>query len=555
MYECSQCGAQLRFDIQTQLLHCDHCGADFNPETFQPKDAAEESKDAYGVTVFRCRQCGAELVSTTNSAVGFCIYCGAQNMLESRLETRNRPARIIPFHLTKDDCREVYRKKIRNALYAPRELRDTKELEKFRGIYVPYWVYDADFNQSVQIPASEQVQNGDYIVDSDYQVTVTIHGGCHGIACDASSSFDDHVAEMIAPYSAKKMVPFNPAYLAGFYADTADVPAETYAEWAADFATEQAMDAVRKRVNTGNVEMREPASGAESRRLLGTRIAKPEAALFPVWFLTWRKKDRVAYAIVNGDTGKVSMDMPVDRKRFFMGCAVSAAVFFVIFAFLFSMTAPDALFWCSVIAMVSGILYFREMRQIAGRETHEEDPGYFAAGRNGMKTGTAAAVFPKADAKAAYKREAKRLGRAFRRTNPVRLMIGIWILIGFLLPSFSGITDFTSGMLPGDRAVIGIIPAGIVEIVFFFRTIGLAGKVKEKSMIPEALSALGAALIAILIAVLRPVSDLFWYIGCIASLLAVLVTSLGLISKYNILATRPIPTFFDREGGNDSAKD
>lgn len=113
MYECSQCGAQLRFDIQTQLLHCDHCGADFNPETFQPKDAAEESKDAYGVTVFRCRQCGAELVSTTNSAVGFCIYCGAQNMLESRLETRNRPARIIPFHLTKDDCREVYRKKIR----------------------------------------------------------------------------------------------------------------------------------------------------------------------------------------------------------------------------------------------------------------------------------------------------------------------------------------------------------------------------------------------------------------------------------------------------------
>ncbi len=50
-------------------------------------------------------------------------------------------------------------------------------------------------------------------------------------------------------------------------------------------------------------------------------------------------------------------------------------------------------------------------------------------------------------------------------------------------------------------------------------------------------------------------SDLFWYIGCIASLLAVLVTSLGLISKYNILATRPIPTFFDREGGNDSAKD
>ena len=32
------------------------------------------------------------------------------------------------------------------------------------------------------------------------------------------------------------------------------------------------------------------------------------------------------------------------------------------------------------------------------------------------------------------------------------------------------------------------------------------------------------------------------------------VTSFGLIRYYNLLATRPLPSFYDRTGGNDDAK-
>lgn len=56
------------------------------------------------------------------------------------------------------------------------------------------------------------------------------------------------------------------------------------------------------------------------------------------------------------------------------------------------------------------------------------------------------------------------------------------------------------------------------------------------------------------ILVWNPVSDLWFYGGSILAAIGVCLTFLGIISKYNILATRPLPTFYDRKGGNDRAK-
>ena len=66
-------------------------------------------------------------------------------------------------------------------------------------------------------------------------------------------------------------------------------------------------------------------------------------------------------------------------------------------------------------------------------------------------------------------------------------------------------------------------------------------------------AAFAAELIAFVILALHPVDDWKYYAGSIICLAAVAVTCFGLIGKYNILSTRPIPSFFDRKGGNDRA--
>ena len=140
MFACPNCGAGLRFDIDTQRLQCDYCNSSVDVTEYHYEKSAKANED-YDVTVFTCPACGGEIESTENEIIQFCPFCGASDVLSSRVEGRKRPSRIIPFRKTKEDCMEAFRKKTKKALFAPKELRDPSFLEGFRGIYLPYWEY------------------------------------------------------------------------------------------------------------------------------------------------------------------------------------------------------------------------------------------------------------------------------------------------------------------------------------------------------------------------------------------------------------------------------
>ena len=104
MLSCPNCGGNLKFDIPSQQLSCEHCHTLFDPYDFDGKTSdAEESKTFdgdYEVTIFTCPQCGGEILSTDNAAAGFCSFCGASTILYSRISHEKRPNYIIPFQKT-----------------------------------------------------------------------------------------------------------------------------------------------------------------------------------------------------------------------------------------------------------------------------------------------------------------------------------------------------------------------------------------------------------------------------------------------------------------------
>ena len=61
-----------------------------------------------------------------------------------------------------------------------------------------------------------------------------------------------------------------------------------------------------------------------------------------------------------------------------------------------------------------------------------------------------------------------------------------------------------------------------------------------------------AVILAILVLILNPVSDVYYYASTIFTLVAVFITIKDLIFYYNIMATRRLPQF-DRTGGDDRA--
>ena len=65
------------------------------------------------------------------------------------------------------------------------------------------------------------------------------------------------------------------------------------------------------------------------------KITGVKTGLFPVWLLSYKNGKRIAYAAVNGSTGKVAADIPLDIGKFLLGCLIGVIpLYFLLNLFL-----------------------------------------------------------------------------------------------------------------------------------------------------------------------------------------------------------------------------
>lgn len=362
MFACPNCGGNLKFDIPSQQLACEYCQTQADPYSFEDKAQEAFDKLDYEVTVFSCPQCGGEILSTDNSAAEFCSFCGASTILHSRLRNEKRPNYIIPFKKTKEDCKKAYSTMMKKALFAPDALKNPKHIDGFRGIYMPYWAFYMTQQDSFSLNGSRSRRRGDYIITDHFALKGEIDAYYKGLSYDASSSFDDNISEKIAPYDVKGMKAFTPSFLSGFYADTADVDPKEYEDDAARIALDNSSRVIYQTPEFAGLNIQ---SGLNS---IKTDTKQVDTAMFPVWFMSYRNGDRVAYATVNGQTGKVVADIPVDPKKYLLGSLLLALPIFLLLNLLFTVTAPTLLIVTTIIAALSMIIYFSELGTIRKKE-------------------------------------------------------------------------------------------------------------------------------------------------------------------------------------------
>ena len=652
MYDCPNCGGNLRFDISLQKLHCDYCGTDLDPYSYEKKKDAVESQ-VFETTVYTCPQCGGEIMTTNVSATGFCTYCGASTILDSRIRNEKRPARIIPFQKTKEDCKKSFAAMMRRSLYAPKELKSPEYLENFRGIYIPYWMYDFKINQIKGMRGSTSARHGDYIVTKHYSLNCDMDTSYNGVSFDASSSLDDSLSESIAPFDANGAKDFTPSFLCGFYADTADVPANTYKGDALSLIAEDVVDRAKSQIFPG----RGAVTPADPERVLRYSSSKPACAMFPVWFLTYRHKDRVAYAVMNGQTGKISSDLPIVEGKYLAGSLIFAVPLFFLFNAVLTVTAPTALLLTMIPAAAAGFAFLSEIRAQIALEAHEGDKGYqtvvriapeasvqeaaqvtvqetgqetdqdsvFKTAQEATQESVQDSVFKtaqeatqepvqdsvqetaqettqesvldsvqktaqdtaqdtaqetiqeagpedkttknsaknpendsennpagkstkkttKSSAKGSVKKNVKKEKK--KKGGKSSLTFAILAICYFSYFIFGSIDSFTDVV----RLALTIVPVllGIwltIQSIQLHREHGAA----KAGVFPGIGGAILALAVVELVTIFHPVSDLYYYGAGIASILLTGFTLIAVVRRYNLMATRPLPSFFDRKGGD-----
>ena len=222
MIECRNCGGAVRFDIPSQKVVCDHCGSIYDPEEMGKERIAHEAgggwgaepqhagggegnvhgKGDYEVTVFTCPQCGGEIISYQNEATEFCSYCGASVELAGRMSKEQKPKYIVPFSVSREECIETYQQHLKKLPFVPKEMKSEESQQKFCGIYMPFWLYQVHQKGPLHLDGTRV--SGDYreFCSLDTEIDTVYEKICY----DASSGFDDTLAQMVALKTSEQLL-------------------------------------------------------------------------------------------------------------------------------------------------------------------------------------------------------------------------------------------------------------------------------------------------------------------------------------------------------------
>lgn len=373
MIRCPNCTAQLEFDASLQQVHCEYCGSTFNPKELEvevKKSKEVPSTETYEGKSYSCSQCGATLLTFDETAITFCSYCGSQAMIESKLIKNTNPQFIIPFKKTQEECVEAYKTKIKKSLFTPNYMKSDVVVSKFRGIYIPYCIYKLSFHDySTNKGEKYSHRRGDYVYYDQYDIKAKIDADYDGISYDMVSNLYDNFTHAI-PHNYKEAEPFNVNYLAGYYADTSDVENSIYEDNAITIANIDVKDKLLKQREFTRYNCHNPK--------VDFQVSTKTTGLFPLYFLAIRdkKEQYVNYAVVNGQTGKIVVDLPVDFKKYILFSLLLTIPIFFILDLSIVIVPTTVTIFSIICAIISLILSIVQMKQMYNRQTHADDEGY-----------------------------------------------------------------------------------------------------------------------------------------------------------------------------------
>ena len=344
-YKCPCCGGSIEFNSTVQKMKCPFCESEFEMDSLKEMDASlsEEttenlelaapetpawtSPELEGMQVYLCQNCGGEIVADKNTGATSCPYCDSPVVMSGNFSGGLKPELVIPFKITKEQAVEALKKHYQGKKLLPKVFKDQNRIEEIKGIYVPFWLYDAKADASVRYKAEKRRrysdQKYDYTETKYYSVLRRGKIAFEHIPADGSSQMPDDLMDSIEPFTFSETVPFQTAYLAGYLADKYDVTAEDN------------MERVKSRMKkTTEDEFRATVTGYDSVITENSNVnisdSKTTYALYPVWLLTTVWNDERYIFAMNGQTGKFVGNLPCDKglfwKYFFVSFGIGAVI-------------------------------------------------------------------------------------------------------------------------------------------------------------------------------------------------------------------------------------
>ena len=338
-HKCPNCDAVLKFNPHGQNWKCDYCRSEFDLKQIEENEKkahkvlSKNSVKEYDMDLYTCPNCGASIIADPNVSATSCVYCKNTTILKDKLQDEFSPDYVIPFRFTKEDAIEAFKKIGRKRPFMPKEFNKKENINEMSGIYIPFWLYDYTTSGSIDFIGKKVSSwtTGEYHYTKTDTYSVRRDGSVDfiNVPVDGSKRFDNNIMNSIEPFNYADMVEFNYSFLSGFLAEKYDVTKE-----------EASVDALNRVGSSFENVLKKDVTGystvTTSSKNYNSNSNKISYVLLPVWMLNIKYKNKIHTFAMNGQTGKLIGDIPIDWKKVILYFIVIAiATFGILFLITF----------------------------------------------------------------------------------------------------------------------------------------------------------------------------------------------------------------------------
>jgi ribosomal protein S27E len=327
-FACPACGGEAVWSPAKGKLVCPFCGTESPAQIATdgaivehdlvsalraiPDDARGFRPDARQV---RCQSCNAISVFDRSRQAQTCPFCGsAQLVAYTEAKPAFRSESVLPFRRSEVEARDGMRAWYGRLWLAPSALKRRALTDTVRGVYLPYWTFDAQVEADWTAEAGHYYyETQTYVVNGERRTRQVQRIRWEPAAGHVSNFFDDDLVcasvgvqpsllRGIEPFPTQELKPYDAGYVAGWVVERYQIDLIGAAQRA-----RAAMDAKLQALCASQIPgdtYRNLVVHADYSRQTFKHI------LAPVWLLTYSYGARRFQAVMNGVTGAVRGEYP-----------------------------------------------------------------------------------------------------------------------------------------------------------------------------------------------------------------------------------------------------
>ena len=331
--KCKSCGGFMHYSPADENLKCVYCGrideldqtaAEIKGNDFNHwKDRAGENSEEQTVEVneIKCRQCGANTSLEPNISAAKCVFCSTPLILEEASIKRFwQPEYLLPFKISEKQSGENFKKWLGKKWFLPSQIKSGAfYTDSFKGVYLPFWTYDADTNtrysgergedrtESYRNNKGEEVRR---TVTDWYPASGSVTVPFGDIVVAATDTLPPSIMSGLTNWDMMNRVAFRKEFMAGFITEIYQIDFRDGVQKAKD-----------KMDNVIDSTIRTDIGGSHQK--IGNKNTEYNDLMFkllllPIWISAFKFNNKLYQFVVNARTGKVIGEYPRSTSKIVM---------------------------------------------------------------------------------------------------------------------------------------------------------------------------------------------------------------------------------------------